>query len=304
MAISGVLDRLSSTLPTLANSEARIARWILENPRQLVDLTVKDLARITGSSQAAVIRLCKSIQVPGYQSLKVAVVADITREERPPTSRFMEIDPTTPLSRSIQSLKRNTIMAINRTLNDMRENDIDAIVQRLKQARWIVSYGIGASAIVVKDFQQKLWRLGLPVFFAEDFHVMATIVGQLTADDIFLAVSYSGETSEVLELVQLARRRKAFIAALTRFDRKNPLSRLADLPIYVYAYEASPRIGASSSLIASLTAMSALLFALANTLAEEAESKLADTLEAVRPHRVSLPETRQNTDNNPCTPPQ
>ncbi|MCL4495309.1 MAG: MurR/RpiR family transcriptional regulator [Firmicutes bacterium] len=289
MAISGVLDRLSSTLPTLANSEARIARWILENPRQLVDLTVKDLARITGSSQAAVIRLCKSIQVSGYQSLKVSVVADIAREDRPVGSRFMEIDPTTPLSRSIQSLKRHTVMGITRTLNDMRESDIDRVVDRLKEARWIAAYGTGASAIVVKDFQQKLWRLGLPVFWSEDFHIMATIVGQLTQDDIFMAVSYSGETAEVLELTQLARKRHAFVTALTRFDRKNPLSRLADLPIYVYAYEASPRIGASSSLISSLTAMSALLFALANTLADTAETKLFDTLDAVRSHRVALP---------------
>ncbi len=289
MAISGVLNRLSSTLPTLANSEARIARWILENPRQLVDLTVKDLAHITGSSQAAVIRLCKSIQVSGYQGLKVSVVADIAREERPTGSRFLEIDPNTPLSSSIQSLKRHTIMGINRTLNDMRESDIDRMVQHLKQARWIVAYGIGASAVVVKDFQQKLWRLGLPVFCTEDFHIMATIVGQLTKDDIFMAVSYSGETAEVLELTQLAHKRGAFVTVLTRFDRKNPLARLADLPIYIYAYEASPRIGASSSLISSLTAMSALLFALANTFAESAQAKLSDTLDAVRSHRVTLP---------------
>ncbi len=296
MAISGVLDRLSSTLPTLANSEARIARWILENPRQLVDLTVKDLAHITGSSQAAVIRLCKSIQVSGYQALKVSVVADIAREDRPPDSRFLEIDPNTSLSGAIHSLKRQTVMGINRTLNDMRESDIDRVVNRIKLARWIAAYGIGASAIVVKDFQQKLWRLGLPVFWSEDFHIMATIVGQLSPADIFLAVSYSGETAEVLELTQLARKRGAFVTALTRFDRKNPLSKLADLPIYVYAYEASPRIGASSSLISSLTATSALLFAVANTLAETAQTKLSDTLNAVRTHRVSVPspETPEN----------
>ncbi len=286
MAISGVLDRLSSTLPSLANSEARIARWILENPRQLVDLTVKDLALLTGSSQAAVIRLCKSMQVQGYQGLKVAIVADIARADPPTPGKFIEIDRSAPLPRAIESLRRNAIMAINRTLNDVREKDIETLVSLIKEARWIVPYGIGASAIVVKDFQQKLWRLGLPIFFSEDFHVMATIVGQLSSRDIFFAVSYSGETSEVLELANLARRRGASVAALTHFDSKNPLARLADLPLYVYAYEATPRIGAGSSLIASLVAMNVLLLALANAFADDAESKLSETLQAVLPHRT------------------
>lgn len=290
MAISGVLDRLSSTLPSLANSEARIARWILENPHQLVDLTVKDLALLTGSSQAAVIRLCKSMQVQGYQGLKVAIVADIAREDQPAGNRFVEIDPAASLSRSIQSLRRNAVMAINRTLNDVREHDIEELVSRIQQARWIVPYGIGASAVVVKDFQQKLWRLGLPIFFSEDFHVMATIVGQLSAHDVFFAVSYSGETAEVLELAQMARSKGASVAALTRFDRKNPLARLADLPFYVYAYEPSPRIGAGSSLIASLVALNVLLLALANAFADDAQSKLSDSLQAVLTHRrPSLP---------------
>ena len=60
-------------LPSLGTQEGKIARWMLENEKQLVDTPIKDISYICGVSQPSVVRFCKKLGCNGIKDLKILV---------------------------------------------------------------------------------------------------------------------------------------------------------------------------------------------------------------------------------------
>lgn len=57
------------------------ANFILTYPEEVIRFSVKELSEKNGSSQAAIIRLCKSGGVSGFQDLKVRIAGDLQTNE-------------------------------------------------------------------------------------------------------------------------------------------------------------------------------------------------------------------------------
>lgn len=79
--------------------------------------------------------------------------------------------------------------------------------KELKQAlllsgRYIYLYGISASFLVAKDFQQKFERVGKRTFLYEDIHLQLVSSTNLEPGDIAVIVSYSGLTKEIIEIAR------------------------------------------------------------------------------------------------------
>lgn len=286
MAIDGVITRMMALRETLPESEAKIARWILDNPRQALEMTVRDLSLASDSSQAAVIRLCKSLEVDGFQQLKVLLTADVVREEMGDDGkRFSEISPHTPFTQLLHNFEAAILQSIRETMRSLPEDHLQMLADWVITAPRLVVYGVGASAVVGMDCYQKLLRMGFNVAWVEDFHMAAVAVSQLGPTDVAIVISYSGETSEVLEVAQMARDRAVRIVAATRFSNRNPLEDIADLTFHVHALEPVLRVGATGSLLASLAVVDTIMLFIANKYAELMYPRLQKTRDAVLAHR-------------------
>ena len=64
---------IEDLLPSLGVQEGKIARWMLEHEKELVDTPIKDIAYICGVSQPSVVRLCKKLGCNGIKDLKILV---------------------------------------------------------------------------------------------------------------------------------------------------------------------------------------------------------------------------------------
>ena len=60
-------------LPALGTQEGKIARWMLEHEKELVDTPIKDIAINCGVSQPSVVRFCKKLGCNGIKDLKILV---------------------------------------------------------------------------------------------------------------------------------------------------------------------------------------------------------------------------------------
>lgn len=58
-------------------SERYVAQYILNQPEKMIGMTVSELAEASGSSQSAVIRLCKNLGLKGYQNINLRVAGDL-----------------------------------------------------------------------------------------------------------------------------------------------------------------------------------------------------------------------------------
>ena len=66
---NGGLVMLNEMVNTLPPSEKKIARYILNHPQEAISLTAVELGKRSSTSGAAVIRLCKSLDLKGLQEI-------------------------------------------------------------------------------------------------------------------------------------------------------------------------------------------------------------------------------------------
>lgn len=78
--LNGGLVGLQAILDQLKPSERKVADYILAHPEDVVKLSVQKLAEYSGVSEATIIRLARSLNMKGYQELKLRVAGDLTKQ--------------------------------------------------------------------------------------------------------------------------------------------------------------------------------------------------------------------------------
>lgn len=278
----GGLVRLEESISSLPDSEAKIAKFILEHPTQFINTTVNELAQLSGGSPAAVVRLWKSLGFDGYHDFKLRVASDL---QSTPETKYVELSEDSSYGTILHSIEESTIRSIQNTLRLLKESDIKAAAEALYKAKRTITMGVGASEVVSADIAQKLMRIGFTVNSAHDFHQAAMLAAHLLPKDVFLAVSDSGATSDVFEVAEIAKENGATVIAITRFG-ETPLSRLADINLYTSAVEPQIRVAATASRVCALIIIDTLFVYLANRYKESVYTSLETTRSVIQSHKL------------------
>lgn len=96
----------------------------------------------------------------------------------------------------------------------------------------VIVTGMGKSGIICQKIAATLSSTGRPAAFLHPAEALHGDLGMLVTGDVLLAVSHSGETEEVVRLLELVRRLGARIVALTG-DPGSTLARHADVHLDV-----------------------------------------------------------------------
>ncbi len=130
------------------------------------------------------------------------------------------------------------------------------------RGRVIVS-GIGKSGHIARKIASTLASTGTPAFFVHPAEASHGDLGMVTPDDVFVALSNSGTTEELLTIVPLVKRLGAKLIALTG-NSNSALARLADCHLDVAVErEACPlNLAPTASTTAALAMGDALAVAL------------------------------------------
>ena len=283
--VDGGLIRLRQA-QQLAPSEKKIADVILFDPSSFLKMTLAELAQASGSSQAAVVRLWRTLDFAGFHDLKLRVAGDVLKESAINPQPYEEIDQTSDLDTVMTAVLERSLrgMQDTRSLNDAAV--VETAVEAVAAAGRICIFGVGASGIVAHDFGTKLIRIGLTAHSYTDFHESIMFATQLRSSDVLLAISYSGQTTDTIEVAQMARKCGATVITLTQYG-KNPLRDLADIALFVSADESVIRPAAMTSRLTSLFVMDIVFTAVASRKFSESLELLNATREAAAMHRQS-----------------
>ena len=72
-----VLDCITILYDQLFDAEKKIAKFILNNPKKVVDMTVSELAEISDVSIASVSRFCRKVGLKGFAQLKISLAQEL-----------------------------------------------------------------------------------------------------------------------------------------------------------------------------------------------------------------------------------
>lgn len=134
-----------------------------------------------------------------------------------------------------------TEIAALQGLNDRLDDSfVQAVGRILSCPGRVVVTGIGKSGHVGKKIAATLASTGTPAFFMHAAEAIHGDLGMLTAQDIVLAISYSGQAQELITVLSVARRLGAPLIAMTGHPRSE-LAQNADIHLNVHVeHEACP----------------------------------------------------------------
>jgi arabinose-5-phosphate isomerase len=167
------------------------------------------------------------------------------------------------LARKVLETEAAAILALITRLDDR----FDMAVQLLRQCKGrVILTGMGKSGIICRKIAATLTSTGTASFFLHPAEAIHGDLGVIQADDVVVALSNTGETAELLHLLQTIRRLGAKLIAITG-DPQSSLAQAADVALDCsVAEEACPMNLAPT---ASTTAALAMGDALAMTLLVE-----------------------------------
>jgi arabinose-5-phosphate isomerase len=175
-------------------------------------------------------------------------------------SRTPTASPLLDLARTVLRTEAAAILRLVDTIDGDFERAIEALFEC--RGRVLVT-GMGKSGIICRKIAATLSSTGTPAFFLHPAEAIHGDLGALRDDDVVIAMSRSGETEEVIRLLESIRRIGARLIAITG-EPRSTLGKAADVTLNCgIAEEACPFNLAPT---ASTTAALALGDALAMTL--------------------------------------
>ncbi|QLE96964.1 KpsF/GutQ family sugar-phosphate isomerase [Neptunomonas phycophila] len=170
-------------------------------------------------------------------------------------------------AKQVFEIEANALNALSERL----DSDFDDAVKTILDAKGkVIICGMGKSGIIGKKIAATLASTGTPSFFMHPGEAYHGDLGMVTSDDVFVAISNSGETDEVVKLIPFLKDNNNYLVALTG-NAKSTLATAANAHLDVgVAEEACPLQLAPTS---STTATLAMGDALAVTLMKARDFK-------------------------------
>ncbi len=277
-----LLVRLRGMRPSLSRAEDRVAERVLADPRAAAAMTISELAVAASTSETTVLRFCRRLGLPGYPQLRLGL-AEESAQPRTTTAAASDIGADDTVDDLIAKISFLDASAVEETAQQLDRDALERAARAVAEAGRVDIYGIGASAIVGDDLQQKLHRIGSVSFCWRDPHIALTSATLLTDADVAVGISHSGSTRETIEALERARSRGATTIALTNFPGSR-IAASADIVLTTAAREIALRSGATASRIAALTVVDCLFVAIAQQDLAGVRRRVSETREAVAGH--------------------
>ena len=254
-----VVALVRAVLPSLVPSEARVARFVIDQPVDVIHYSVTELAGIATTSASTVMRFCQKLGFKGYQDFKIALARDATPPLRRLQADVVDGDSPAEILNKVVHAAADAVADAATTIDDAT---FTRVVELLDAADRILVVGVGSSAPIAQDIAYRLLTIGLHVEAPLDVHVQHVTASLLSVRDACLAISHTGSTRETVAVVRTAAAAGARTIAVTSFFR-SPLTEVAQVALVTGSRETSFRVEAMASRLAHLSVLDALFVALA-----------------------------------------
>lgn len=278
-----LLGDIANSFSSFHASEAAIAHAVLDHPDEVAGMNISQLAAFSETSAASVVRFSKAMGFKGFPDFRMALVSELSRREHLGI-HGSELDGGITIQDSPEEVIRKISQADARAIQSTAERlDVESFVATVdawEKAEVIGLIGVASSGYVVMDLQLKLNRLGKNAIAWRDAHSALTSISVLKPNDVLVAVSHSGTTVDIVDVITEFKARGVKIVLITN-GLRSPSTALADVVLYTSARETTFRSGATASRIAQLTVVDCLCVALAQRNWRDTKAALDLSREAV-----------------------
>lgn len=215
-----------------SDSEKNIARYILDQQEDVLEMPIKELAKKTYTSPATIVRLCHKLGLQGYGDFKIKYSAELQAEHKIKNRidvnyPFSKTDDSHQIAYKLASLHQESI---EDTLSLIDFEKLEGIINQIDEAQRVFIFGAGNSMLAAMEFQHKMLRIGKLVEIREIIGEQIFLAYNCKENDIALIISYSGETADLIDLAQILKNKKIPILGITSLG-ENQLSKFCTIVV-------------------------------------------------------------------------
>lgn len=206
----------------LSNTEKRIADFVISSPEKIIYSTVTQVADELNVAQSMVTRFCKSIQLRGFQELKIRLAQDFERE-----NSVQENEKESGQYSELSQLAANSILDAAANLN---QEAVHELAEKIVGSRKIIIFGLGESGVMAQLLKTKLMGLGFIVEVQTDIHLQLMLAAHVDNRDVVIGISQQGSTKDIVTALEKSKKAGAKTVCITCIG-KSPITEVSDIQL-------------------------------------------------------------------------
>jgi DNA-binding MurR/RpiR family transcriptional regulator len=278
------VERIRAMVPAMPAAQRTLAELILADPAGVARTTILDLSERCGVSTGSITRLCRSLGLSGYADLRIALASDASTPRRGTWAGEVGIDADDGIEKVAEVVARGVGRVVEEAIGHLDLAGVERTARLASVAGRVLISGVGGSATVASELQQRLYRIGVPSWDWSDPHVALTGIALTVPGDVLILFSHSGRTEELVAMATEARNRPVTAVAVTN-DPGSPLAELADIALVTGVSQLGFGHEAALSRHAQLAVVDLIYITVARIALDRTTRAMAATAEAVRGRR-------------------
>jgi DNA-binding MurR/RpiR family transcriptional regulator len=210
-------------MPSLAQSDAAVARTIAANPERVVAQSITELAEAAGTSASTVVRCSQRLGFAGFQDLRLALARELGAVGKL-TVPDRRGDAPQAVLEYVLAMQLEAVRSVPATLD---RHQFEAAVAALSEADRVVFAGMGANLSLIQDAGYIGRHIGLSVDAPLDIYTQQMAASLLGERDACVTISQTGSSHDSVATQSVAREAGATTVAVTGF-LKSPLTGVSD----------------------------------------------------------------------------
>ena len=220
--------------------EQNIIKYILDNPKEIVNMSIRELANKTFTSSAAIFRLCQKCGLKGYTEFKIKFISEVNRTsdfendelEKPIRDLHRPINGKDDVKSVVRRMAFLQIEAIEETKNEINYKQLERVADMMNAAGQIVFFGFDLNYYISQSTVYHLVRTGKPAVVYETVNNQVAKAVMFKKEDVAILISRTGENKNLIRISQVLKRKGAKIILLSA-SRDTSLDKLCDEFIYI-----------------------------------------------------------------------
>ena len=222
-----VIGVICSSYDSFFDSEKKIANCIMERKREVVDMTVAELAQASGASDASVSRFCRRCGFKGFHQLKMTLARELSEESQASVGNDIS---RRDIGQSLQNILANKTEEIRQTVAMMDPENLDRILDIIQKARMVQLVAVGNTIPVALDAAFKFNQLGIPAATGTILETQTAYAFNLGKKDVIIAISNSGVSRRLIRILEGAYGNGVTVISITN-NPESPVAKLSDYHI-------------------------------------------------------------------------
>lgn len=221
-----VINQICASMDSFFDTEKKIGDYIVRNPKKVVDMTVGELAKECGVSEASVSRFCKRIELKGFHHLKISLARELVdAKDDGEISGHISVD---DMEGSLRGILSNKMEELRQTVAMIDREELKKILDVINNADTVLMAAVGNTIPVAMDGAYKLNQIGIRAMSTPIWETELGYSYNLIDKDVVVAISNSGESTGVIQILEAAKSRGAVAISITN----NARSSVAELSTY------------------------------------------------------------------------